>query len=542
MKKLKNLLALLLVAALCLMLLAACAASKPEGSGDTPAAPAADPSPEDGETAENAEPAPAQPDEPEDADEVEDEDITSIVFAYRYANTPEESGVQAVEDAINAIIEPKIGVHVDLQPFDAGSYQTQIPLMIAGGETLDLCAFYGAGTAYTTMKANGQILNIKPYLDEYGDGLKEVLGEYINTFATGDECYAIPTWRNYSTNMYIIANREPLEELGLLDAFDNVSDWDEYETLMEQIRDNTAMAPIGGQYQIMWMPSACVAWNSADFEFTAYDPLGDPNNLLRVGEDGKVASIYDFEDTVYMMKKSAEWYEEGLAYADAAYTQELNANLLKSEAIFSLVIQSELGVENNWANRVGFPVACKKISDKTKVISTMMLSVGSLGVPVVAEEPEAAVKFLNELYTNREIMNLITWGIEGVDYVVNEAGEAAFPNGDSNVPYHSADFLFGNFFLDLPWEGNGGDYREVCYDLMMDATASPTLGYIVDTSDLTSYVSGITSVYNEYSNTLCSGLYTDELFDEMMHAMEDAGLRDYIDAVQMQLDAWEAAK
>lgn len=63
---------------------------------------------------------------------------------------------------------------------------------------------------------------------------------------------------------------------------------------------------------------------------------------------------------------------------------------------------------------------------------------------------------MNALYTSEELMNLLVWGIEGEDYVV-EDGEAAYPEGvtEDTVEYHTADFLYGNYFLCYPWSGTG---------------------------------------------------------------------------------------
>ena len=41
-----------------------------------------------------------------------------------------------VQDAINAITEPEIGVHMEMQLFDFGEYATQMGLMAASGEQL----------------------------------------------------------------------------------------------------------------------------------------------------------------------------------------------------------------------------------------------------------------------------------------------------------------------------------------------------------------------------------------------------------------------
>ena len=39
------------------------------------------------------------------------------------------------------------------------------------------------------------------------------------------------------------------------------------------------------------------------------------------------------------------------------------------------------------------------------------------------------MKFINELYTNADIINLLDWGVEGVHYEVQDDGTVDFPEG-----------------------------------------------------------------------------------------------------------------
>ena len=51
--------------------------------------------------------------------------------------------------------------------------------------------------------------------------------------------------------------------------------------------------------------------------------------------------------------------------------------------------------------------------------------------------PEAALKFLNLTYTDKDIVNLLIYGIEGRDYIMNDDGTVSYPEGEDSttVPY-----------------------------------------------------------------------------------------------------------
>lgn len=150
--------------------------------------------------------------------------------------------------------------------------------------------------------------------------------------------------------------------------------------------------------------------------------------------------------------------------------------------------------------------------------------------PVCAAEPAAAISFLNLLYTSGELMNLLIWGIEDENYVVNENGEADYPadKDGSTCGYHGNDFAFGNQFLCLPWSGMGGDFRDIALESLENATRSIYCGLSVDTSDHATLVSSIAAVLGEYKGQVTAGMYTEKLYDEFMKKLDSAGIDEYV--------------
>lgn len=63
-------------------------------------------------------------------------------------------------------------------------------------------------------------------------------------------------------------------------------------------------------------------------------------------------------------------------------------------------------------------------------------------MPVSAKYPEKAMSFLNLLYTDKTVIDLMAWGIEGVDYVIIDAENdiIAYPEGidSKNVGFGAA--------------------------------------------------------------------------------------------------------
>jgi hypothetical protein len=120
---------------------------------------------------------------------------------------------------------------------------------------------------------------------------------------------------------------------------------------------------------------------------------------------------------------------------------------------FAYCCQSEFGVEQAKRNETGYEVLCIPYVDVP--IQTGNGNSWAWGVPVTSEEPEAAVAFMNLMFTNKEIENLFVYGIEGRDYELNEDGEACLL--PDTKEYQSADFYWGNQFIAYPAEGSGSE-------------------------------------------------------------------------------------
>ena len=159
-------------------------------------------------------------------------------------------------------------------------------------------------------------------------------------------------------------------------------------------------------------------------------------------------------------------------------------------------------------------------------------------VPQTATEPEAAVKMLNLMYTDARICNLLTWGIEGRDYDVVD-GMACYPEGvdANNCAYHTADFVYGNQFLALPWNGQGSDFRQTSKTDMEAAPASAYLGFSCDTSGIENELTAITNTINEFLPGLDSGVAAEGQYEAFLEKLENSGVQKVVDTYQEQLNA-----
>ncbi len=525
MKKQNWILALLLTLALCLGLLAGCAKKADETE-----------KPQDGTPTQT-------PDAPDESDEQgEPEELKEIVFYYVTANTIETDAVQAVSEAVNEISEREIGVHVDLHPTALGNYVQTVTMAISGGEQVDICSVYCvAPVDFSTMYAAGQLMDIKPLLEEYGQPLLETVGDYIDAYALDGGIYGVPVLRDYAASNYFVMRTDILNELGMLEQAQNATKFSDIEAIYDAVLEGTDLYPIGGQQIVLWYRHTGLGYTQDDWSVAdRYDSVGDGLYVLHTDDNGTITNVFESDAFKWTMEKTNEWYENGYIWPDTALNSEHVDTIMKQGILFSSFQMSEIGVEGAKLNSTGYEVTCLNVGNA--YISTSAVVKFGCGVPVVAKEPEAAVKFLNLAYNSPEVMTLLDWGIEGRDYYINDAGEAAYPDGNAEVPYHENDYMFGNYFLVVPWEGNGSDFRERAKEDLAVAPISHFLGFMLNASELTNEVAAITAVEDEFVPALTTGSYTDELYQSFLDKLSSAGVDTYIESAQTQLNAYLAAK
>ena len=265
-----------------------------------------------------------------------------------------------------------------------------------------------------------------------------------------------------------------------------------------------------------------------------YDTLSESASVVYTDQEGHVSLKFKEDVWVDNAKMVASWNDKGYIYADSIINTTLSGNDLFNQGLtFSLICASEFGVENS-GNYV-FPAVARQISQP--MLRTSNLATWGMAVPITAEEPAAACKFLNMLYTSKELMNLLVNGEEGVDYDVVDGQVSRKENA-----YSSGNFVFGNNMLLIPGMGQGADFNEVVSDMMSKMTNSKYLGFSMNNAELENYISALTAINDQYASSMNGGLYTDELYNEYMAKLEAAQVDEYIEKVQEQLDAWLASK
>jgi putative aldouronate transport system substrate-binding protein len=157
--------------------------------------------------------------------------------------------------------------------------------------------------------------------------------------------------------------------------------------------------------------------------------------------------------------------------------------------------------------------------------------------------PEAALKFLNLTFTDKDIINLLIYGIKDRDYRLDADGYASYTEGKetSVLPctaqlYHGT---LGNYFLVYPMAGTNKEALIWEEEQNKKAKKSPAMGFIFDSSLVRAESTAVSNVIQEYlPGLLCGSVDPDIVIPEFKDQLISVGIDTIIAAKQEQLDSW----
>ena len=196
--------------------------------------------------------------------------------------------------------------------------------------------------------------------------------------------------------------------------------------------------------------------------------------------------------TIDMSREAASYGADGLLLVTPYYnkaTQEglaLHYKAVAKEAKAPIILYSV-------ASRTGLNIA----PVESPVSFTSNVQNWMWAIPTNSKNPGKAMEFLNLLYTDADLINLFSFGIEGEHYVLNEEGFAT--DGPNTAAYaDKASWKAGNAYLSHIWEGDDADLYEQLQAFNESAAQSCAMGFVMDNSTVSSEYTALQSVLAKY--------------------------------------------
>ncbi|WP_284646496.1 ABC transporter substrate-binding protein [Paenibacillus silviterrae] len=439
--------------------------------------------------------------------------------------------MQLVQDEINKITKEKINTTVKILPISIGSWQQQMNLMSSSGEKLD--TYLTIGKSYQSDVAAGKVIALDSLLDKEGKDVKALFDpDYLNSARINGKIYGVPPVKDYSTGVPGIAMRKDLVDKYKIDVA-SIKNIDGLDKVFKTIKDNEPnIVPLG------------VGIAAASDQYFTYDKLGDRFGVLPGFDNNlKVVNYYETGEYEDLLKKFNSWFKAGYINKDAATSQINSRELVKANKAFSYLFSNRIGALEAESRLIGQEMIFVPLIPSSYATSSDVLS-ALWTISSNSSNPERTMLFLNLMYTDARIANLLLWGVEGKHYVLGADNRVDFPPGIDamTVGYSNVEWLIGNGLITYLHKSSPADKWKLTEESNKKVIKSKALGFTFNSEPVKNEVTALNNVISQYKRALETGtIDPTEKLAEFRSKLKAAGIEKVIAEKQKQLDAWAAA-
>lgn len=451
-----------------------------------------------------------------------------VTLTWYFLGDTAQSGNAEVYKTASDMVYEKLGFYVDFKPFDYSTYAQKIQMVIAGGEDWDICWTSNWSNDYASNVANGAFAEIDELLNE-APALRDSIDSKIwEGTKIGGKLYGIPVQQ-------IMARRANLE---IPTVF-----YEKYNDTLQNVETYTDMDAFMKAYGKDYPNHGTVNFNlqnlNYDWNFDDIVSTGFPAVVAFEDDSERIEVFNQYETETYRnaVVLRREWTKNG--YTRKGSDGNAQASSKKPEDEPFVVNSYSPGYEIERAMQTGYPVTSLFVSDA--YLSSAGINATLHGINKRSKHKVEAIKFLEYVNTDKDIINLLVYGIEGKHY---EKIDENTVRRIENSGYRADDWVMGNVFNTYVLEGQPEDKHVLTKEINDTAKASRLLGFVPNLDPIKVEIANCKSVLNEYTETLEGGFAEDPIayLDEMNAKFKTAGVDKVIAELQSQIDAWQATK
>ncbi|MGL5506845.1 MAG: ABC transporter substrate-binding protein [Paraclostridium sp.] len=435
--------------------------------------------------------------------------------------TPQPDQAKVLEE-MNKYTAEKIGVTVDLRMVDWGDYGQKMQVITSSGEPYDICF----ASDYALNAQKGAYLEITDeMLDKNAKELKEAIDPlFLEGASINGKLYGIPANKEVGQQMVWAYNAKMAKDAGV--DMTNVKTLEDLEPVLEKVKaknPDLKMPMAAGEKFMPYMP---------------YDLLLGENLPFAIsleGDSKKVVNLYEQDDVENTLKTLRRYYQKGLIHPQAA--TDTDPHEMSVENWFVRKEQFAPGAGEMWSSNAGYEIGYTAMHDPLTINNSVTGSV--MSISATSQNPDEAMKYLNLLNTDEYLRNLVDRGIKDVHYTENEDG--TITKTDAAKGYNMPSWALGNVFITKSFDTDPKDRIEQYEKFNEGAVASPTLGFYVDTTEISNEIASISNIVQEFKAPLFTGTVdTEKQLGELNKKLKAAGLDKVMENIQAQYDKWMA--
>ena len=461
---------------------------------------------------------------------------------------------KGVEDAINEYLARvhkenkkvrKMQVRFHLIPWDPSWTEQAIGALMAD-EKIDLI-FTADWEGYTQEIEAGKLLELETALEIDGKGILETLSsDFLDGIRVHGHIYGIPTNKELCVPSGIIVNKTAADLIGwdLSEYADGtkkittpeLEPWlekykamfpDKYPYLME--KDRWSDEPWGHE------------WIGLEEDVLSMRFAKDANGKY----DETVYSIYETEEQEEHIRLMYQWAQAGYISPDAA-AQDYNRVFGSGDfLVFTQPLKGrnykslEMIAANRKADDPEFECVEIVMQDKYKV--TCQAGGSMFAIPRTGRS-DLAMQYLNLMHTDPVLVNLMLFGVEGVNYTRANESQVELIDSANWYGMHGGAWTVGNTKLQYVLTTEDPEKNAELQKYALDAPMTASYGFRFDKKRAET-LKAVEDVVKEYARPLMVGAVDPDDPEKGLEAfrtkLHEAGIDALKEEVEKQYDEWK---
>ncbi len=448
-----------------------------------------------------------------------------------------QNDCKEVWEGFNKKLAEKVpGVKVDFEIIPLSEYKQRFLLMNSAREKVDIVNNYNLDF-YTEVK-NGSFIALDDLLEKYGKETLAALPGWFMEYQKADgKIYGIPSYQMCSVLRGVTFIKEQADKYLDTEAFkkalyDTKHDSKEMYDILEKYMDDLSAAgyKFNGSVKVINQRG----WESLKWPYSI--EYGDKN--------GKVVNTALCDNAQVRYEVSARWAKKGYIKEDAL----TNTTDYKGQTDgvpfwdvgYTPFIQEKLSKE------YGTEVIVIPYYEKDYI--GYRNSAGGTSITSSCKAPEKAMQVINLLQSDKEMFNLLTFGIEGKHYTKTGDDRIETPyslQAASTDSYGLYKWIVGNTELayNCPAEPDG--YKKWVFEESNKSDyRSPLIGFGLDDTGIADYLTQVNYINEKYYEPLLAGVNDDwkSAFKQYKKELEEVGNNEIVNEMQKQVDEFLKTK
>lgn len=458
------------------------------------------------------------------SNEFTDDESKEVELTYFYPGGLETANEERINEKLSEYVKDKINAKVKFHRFDWNAYQQKISTMAASGEAFDIVFTTSWCLPYIQNAQKGVFLELDELLKEYGKDILSALDpDFLAASKVDGIQYTIPVKKETAHSVGFLFREDLVNKYGIdVSSIKTLEDVENALKIAKEKDPDLYPLQVGKEGLTALLDFSYVTGSNTT-----------PGALYAENNDNKIFNQYASKEYMELAKTVRRFYENKYIRPDAA-----TSGTGSTDVAFAQVAMLKPGKDKeSYDSSRGYSYIQ---ADLTKPMMVTGDATGAMAaISATCKNPVRAMKFLNLLYSDKDLLNLLYYGEEGVDYTLDEEDRVVKKDG----MYSASGWMFGNQMIAKLTNLEDPGKWEKIEKFNNEAIVHDSVGFSFDQTNVSTEIATCANVVAEYQAIVGTGVQDpEETIPAFLEKLETAGAQKIIDEAQKQYDEFLKTK